>query len=102
MTGDAPTLGAGNLAAAQRLLDEAKALGFRFQRIATGPDAPLLGRRETLGHVDEVYIAGLGGDCTGIRRQRSSLIVPGGLPVVDTVSGDALKVLLRVTEWEAY
>jgi hypothetical protein len=101
MTGDAPTLGAGNVEAAMRLLDAAKALGYSFERIALGPDAPLHGRRDGVDYVDEVYIAGLGRDCTGIRRRRSSLIVPGGLPVAERVSGDALKVLLRVTEWEA-
>jgi hypothetical protein len=101
MTADAPTLGAGNVDAAKRLLDEAKALGYSFARIATGPDAPLQGRREGLSHVDEVYIGGVGRDCTAIRRRRSSLIVPGGLPVVEQVNGDALKVLLRACEWEA-
>jgi len=34
------------------------------------------------------------------RRRRSSLVVPGGLPVVQRVSGDALTVLHTVvTDW---
>lgn len=33
------------LAAAMRLLDQAKAQGFRFERVIPGPDGPLLGVR---------------------------------------------------------
>jgi hypothetical protein len=42
MSADSP-----DLAAAKRLLDAAKDQGFRFQRIAPGPDGPLRGVRET-------------------------------------------------------
>jgi hypothetical protein len=90
------------LTAAKRLLDCAKRDGFTFQRIAPGPDGPLRGVRETLEFVDEVYVAGLGepDSCTAIRRRRSSLIVPGGLPVTERVNGDALTVLHTiVTDW---
>lgn len=93
-------LGVGPLAAAQRLVDEAKGLGFRFERIGTGEDAPLQGKRDGMNYVDEIYLAGFHRDCTAIRRRRSSLIVPGGLPVAERVEGDALTVLLRVLdEW---
>ncbi|HET9118691.1 MAG TPA: hypothetical protein VFN75_11560 [Pseudonocardiaceae bacterium] len=99
MTGEAPVLGVGPLAAAMRLLDEAKDLGFTFERIALGPDAPLHGVRNGIKHVDEVYVAGFGRDCTAIRRKRYSMIVPGGLPVSERIDGDAVTVLLAVTGW---
>jgi len=41
------------------------------------------------------------GSCHASRRVRSSLLVPGGCPLVAQVSGDALTVLHTVvTEWE--
>jgi hypothetical protein len=54
--------------------------------------------RETAGYYDEIYLAGFGApeSCTAIRRCRSSLIVAGGLPVTDRVTGDALTVLHMV------
>jgi len=72
-----------DLAAAKRLLDAAKNQGFRFQRIAPGPDGPLRGVRETPEFLDELYLAGLwaAGACSAIRRRRCALLVPGGLPV---------------------
>jgi hypothetical protein len=91
-----------DLAAAKRLLDTAKDQGFTFQRIAPGPDAPLRGIRETVEFLDEIYLAGCGqpASCTAIRRHRSSLVVPGGLPVTDRVTGDALVVLHTVvSDW---
>jgi hypothetical protein len=88
-----------DLAGVMELMEEARQHGFRFERIATGPDASVLGRRASVNYVDEVYLAGFGRDCTGIRRKRYNMIVPGGLLVTERVSGDARNVLLRVAEW---
>jgi hypothetical protein len=93
-----------DLVAAKQLLDDAKNRGFRFERVAPGEDGPLRGMRETAGYYDEIYLTGFGApeSCTAIRRCRSSLIVPGGLPVTDRITGDALTVLHTVvTEWAA-
>lgn len=88
------------MAAAKRLLDLAKDRGFAFQRIALGPDGPLRGMRQSAEWVDEVYLGGFSDSCTAIRRRRSSLVVPGGLPVAKRVSGDALTVLHTVVcDW---
>jgi hypothetical protein len=90
------------LRAAKALLDAAKDAGFRFERIAPGPDGPLRGVRETVEFLDEIYLAGcaLPDSCTAIRRRRSSLVVPGGLPVTARVTGDALVVLHTVvSDW---
>src|SRR3712207_5468420 len=89
------------LAAGKRLLDAAKDRGFAFERIAPGPDGPLRGVRETVEFVDEIYVGGCGqpDSCTAIRRRRSSLVVPGGLPVAARVTGDAL-VVLHTVVWE--
>ncbi|MBV8995595.1 MAG: hypothetical protein JO287_18285 [Pseudonocardiales bacterium] len=91
-----------DLAAAKRLLDLAKDRGFNFQRVAPGEDGPLLGHRQTANWQDEIYLAGFWqpNSCTAIRRRRSSLIVPGGLPVAARVTGDALAVLHTVVaDW---
>jgi hypothetical protein len=91
-----------DLAAAKRLLDEAKAQGFRFARIAPGPDGPLLGVRETADYEDEIYIGGLWDteSCYAIRRRKSSLVVPGGPLMTEQVCGDALTVLhTAVSDW---
>lgn len=91
-----------DLAAAKRLLDAAKDAGFSFQRIAPGEDAPLRGVRQSTEWLDEIHLGGLWApqSCTAIRRRRSSLVVPGGLPVAQRVSGDALTVLHTVvTDW---
>lgn len=89
MTSDSP-----GVAAAKRLVDGAKACGFRFERIAEGPDAPLLGVRESVYWRDEIYLAGFSDSCTAIRRKRFSLIVP------ERVTGDALTVLHTVVcDW---
>ncbi|HET9118344.1 MAG TPA: hypothetical protein VFN75_09795 [Pseudonocardiaceae bacterium] len=86
--------------AAKRLIDVAKDHGFAFDRIAEGPDAPVVGVRESVGWHDEIYLAGFSDSCTAIRRRRSSLIVPGGLPVAERVIGDALTVLHTVVcDW---
>jgi hypothetical protein len=90
------------LAAAKRLLDAAKDRGFTFVRIAPGSDGPLRGVRETVEYLDEIYLAGCAqpDSCTAIRRRRSSLVVPGGLPVTARVTGDALVVLHTVvSDW---
>jgi hypothetical protein len=90
------------VAAAKRLLDAAKDQGFRFERLAPGPDGPLRGVRETVEWRDEIYVGGCGqpDSCTAIRRRRSSLVVPGGLPVTARVTGDALVVLHTVvSDW---
>lgn len=90
------------LVAAMRLLDAAKDAGFAFERIVPGEDGPLRGVRQTREFLDEVYVAGCEepDSCTAIRRRRCSLIVPGGLPVVERVAGDALTVLHTVvTDW---
>ncbi|MGH3769658.1 MAG: hypothetical protein ACRDS0_21560 [Pseudonocardiaceae bacterium] len=90
------------LVAAKRLLDVAKNNGFRFERIAPGPDGPLWGVRETPEWVDEIYLGGFWepDSCGATRRRRSSLVVPGGLPVAERLSGDALTVLHTVlSDW---
>jgi hypothetical protein len=88
------------LAAAKRLLDAAKSQGFVFQRIAPGPDGPLLGVRETLEYRDTCYLGGFGEGCSATRARKYSLIVPGGFPVTERVTGDALTVLhTMVADW---
>jgi hypothetical protein len=90
------------LTAAKRLLDLAKNQGFAFQRVALGPDGPLWARRETLEHHDEIYLGGFTNSCYATRARKSSLIVPGGLPITARVTGDALTVLHTVVnDWDA-
>ncbi len=90
-----------DVAAAKRLLDAAKDQGFAFERIAPGDDGPLRGVRKTHEWLDEVYLAGFSDKCSAVRRRRSSLVVPGGLPVAARVTGDALTVLHTVMhDWE--
>jgi hypothetical protein len=85
---------------AKKLMDVAHDLGFHFDRIAEGPDGPLLGMRENVDWRDEIYLAGFSSSCSAIRRKRSSLIVPGGLPVTASVEGDAITVLHTVVcDW---
>ncbi len=89
-----------DLVAAKRLLDAAKQAGFRFQRVVPGEDGPLLGVREGIEYRDEIYIGGFGEPCHATRRRKSSLVVPGGLPVSERVQGDALTVLhTAVSDW---
>lgn len=66
MSDDSP-----ELAAAKQLLDAAKDQGFRFQRIASGPDGPLRGIRQTPEFLDELYLAGFWtpDSCAAIRRR---------------------------------
>jgi hypothetical protein len=91
-----------DLVAVKRLLDTAKDKGFTFQRIAPGEDGPLRGVRETVEWVDEIMLSGFWDEnsCHAVRRRRSSLLVPGGLPVAQRVDGDALTVLHTVVcDW---
>lgn len=89
-----------DLAAAKQLLNAAKRHGFAFQRIAPGEDGPLWGVRQSVNWVDEIYLGGFSGACTAARRRRSSLVVPGGLPVTQRVSGGAIAVLHTVVcDW---
>ncbi len=85
--------------AAKRLLDVAKREGFAFERIAPGEDGPLRGVRDSDDWLDEIYLGGFSWQCHATRKRRWSLIVPGGLPVTESVSGDALTVLHKVSEW---
>lgn len=95
-----PVADSPELAAAERLLDAAKEQGFTFQRIAPGPDGPLLGVRETASYRDTCYLGGFGEGCSATRVRKYSLIVPGGLPLAAQVSGDALTVLHTVvSDW---
>lgn len=90
------------LAAAKRLLDSAKDSGLAFERVAPGVDGPLLGVRESVEWVDEILLGGFWDErsCHAVRRRRSSLVVPGGLPVAQRVDGDALTVLHTVvSDW---
>lgn len=90
------------VAAAKRLLDVARIGGFRFRRIAPGADGPLLGVRDTTAWRDEIYLSGFWApeSCHATRRQRWSLVVPGGVPIARRVSGDALTVLHTVvSDW---
>jgi hypothetical protein len=94
------TVDSPDLAAAKRLMDCARDIGFSFERIALGPDAPLRAVRDTPDWRDEIYLAGFSANCEAIRRRKSSLIVPGELPVSSRISGDALTVLHTVvTDW---
>jgi hypothetical protein len=88
------------LTAAKRLLDAAKSQGFTFQRIAPGPDGPLLGVRETVEHRDTCYLSGFGKGCSATRARKYSLVLPGGLPITQRVTGDALTVLhVVLSDW---
>jgi hypothetical protein len=41
--------------------------------------------RESIEYRDEIYLGGFGERCHASRARRSSLIVPGGLPVTERV-----------------
>jgi hypothetical protein len=89
-----------DVVAAKRLLDAARSTGFSFHRIAAGPDAPLRGIRTSPDWRDEIYLGGFSEGCSAVRHRRSSLIVPGGMPVAYRVSGDAITVLHTVVcDW---
>ena len=82
--------------AGMRLLDAAKRHGFRFRRVAPGPDGPLCGVRQTEHWQGTIYLGGFSTGCSATRRRRSSLLVPGELLVTERVCGDALNVLNTV------
>ncbi|MCA1693502.1 MAG: hypothetical protein LC749_01535 [Actinobacteria bacterium] len=79
-----------------RLLDTARRHGFQFRRLATGPDGPLWGVRDTEHWRDTIYLGGFSSDCSATRSRKSPLLAPGDLLVTDRVSGDALNVLNTV------
>jgi hypothetical protein len=87
------------LAAAKRLLDLARDQGFVLQRIAPGEDGPLVGRRETVHYRDQIYLAGFEDSCRATRARKSSLLLPGGLPITEQVTGSAVEVLIAVADW---
>ena len=95
-----PSVDGPELTAAKRLLDAAKSQGFTFQRIAPGPDGPLLGVRETVEYRDTCYLSGFGEGCSATRARKYSLVVPGGLPITERITGDALTVLhIVLSDW---
>jgi hypothetical protein len=60
----------------------------------------LFGVRESLDYRDTVYIGGFDSGCHASRARKSSLIVPGGGPVIERVEGDAVTVLhTAVSDW---
>ena len=88
-----------DLAAAKRLLDQAKLSGFEFVRTAPGPDGPLLGRRITDRWLDTICIEGFSRDCHAWRQRRSPLLVPGQ-KAERQISGSALDILKDVLAWD--
>ncbi|MGH3693213.1 MAG: hypothetical protein ACRDRX_04305 [Pseudonocardiaceae bacterium] len=86
------------LAAAMRLMDRAKELGFVFARAGFGEDAPIIGERETDCWTDSIIINGFRGDCSATRVRKSSLTADG-LPNIDQVFGNAVVVLRVACEW---
>jgi hypothetical protein len=89
-----------DVAAAKRLLDAAKRVGFAFQRVAPGEDGPLFGVRETLAYRDTCYLGGFSTGCSATRTRKSSLVIPSGPLVTARVDGDALTVLHTVlSDW---
>lgn len=88
------------VAQAKRLLDALKRRGFVFQRLAPGPDGPVLGRRETDPWIDTIYLAGFSDDCLAWRQRRSLLIIPSLGSPGRRISGGALTVLGNVATWD--
>ena len=75
------------LAAAKRLLDDAKAGGFAFQRTGPEPDAPLLGVRETAREAGgDVLLAAPHGP---VLRLLTVLGLPGVYPSVAAAADSA-------------
>lgn len=92
--GDSP-----DVVIARRLLDHARLQGFRFRRLACGPDGPVEGVRECGEWVDTIRLAGFSRECYAVRRRRCSLLVPGSAVVQREVSGGALTVLNTALTW---
>jgi hypothetical protein len=62
----------------------------------------LRGVREAPQWRNEIYLAGFWAlnSCSATRRRRCALVVPGGLPIAERVSGDALTVVHTVlSDW---
>jgi len=95
MVADSP-----DLVIAMRLLDHARLRGFQFQRVAKGPDGPLLGIRRIGDWSDTVYLDGFSWGCYALRERTTSLVVPDGALVEHRVAGDALNVLNAVLTWD--
>ncbi|MDQ2881770.1 MAG: hypothetical protein M3Y48_11245 [Actinomycetota bacterium] len=56
--------------------------------------------RETTDWQDEIYLGGFGESCHAVWRRRSSLVVPGGLPITERVAGNETEVLHAVVaDW---
>jgi len=92
-----------DLAAAKGLLDAAKSQGFTFQRITPGPDGPLRGVWETVVYRDTCYLGGFGEGCCATRARKYTLTAPGGFPITEWITGDALTVLHTiVSDWAAH
>ncbi|MGH3692861.1 MAG: hypothetical protein ACRDRX_02455 [Pseudonocardiaceae bacterium] len=85
---------------AKRLLDYVKQVGFTFQRIAPGEDAPLVGYRVSDRWTDLIHIEGFNRDCFAWRKRTSSLIVSQDALVQRRVDGSALDVLNEVLTWD--
>lgn len=89
-----------DLVVAKRLIDHARLQGFRFRRVAEGPDGAVLGTRQTDDWTDTVYLNGFSRDCYALRERTTSLAVPAGALVERRVTGDALNVLNAVLTWD--
>ena len=89
-----------DLVITKRLLDQVKAKGFEFRRVAEGPDGALLGTRCTDEWTDTVYVDGFSRGCYALRERRTSLVVPGGGLIERHATGGALNVLNTVLNWE--
>ena len=85
---------------AKRLLDHAKLQGFRFQRVADGPDGALLGTRRIGEWTDTIYLDGFRQGCCALRKRTTCLVVPEDELVERRTTGDALNVLNTVLTWE--
>lgn len=85
---------------AKRLLDHAKLCGFKFMRVASGEDAPIVGHRASDEWVDLIRIEGFSGDCFAWRKRTSSLIVPEDKLIENQVAGSAIDVLNEALTWK--
>lgn len=90
-----------DLERAKQLIDQLKLSGFRFQRLAPGEDAPLVGHRVSERWLDLIHIEGFSRHCFAWRQQASPLIVPTSGPLRQRVDGTALDVLTEVLSWPA-
>ena len=81
-----------------RPLDLAKCHGFRFRRLAPGPDGPLWGGRETEQWRETVYLSGFWApdSCSATPALQVPPTRSRELLVTERVPGDALNVLNTV------